>query len=243
MASLQSSSAQNNNNNNNNGHIDINTPQNHGPHSSTSASLTTDEPTRPRARSRPTADLNSNLHYDLVAGTEEPADRHRHTAGKTVIGNNRQSYQDATELVDLPPLRPPPLDHSGEVDGDNDDNNGANRSKPASISTTSSGSVRLVVQRTTSTQQTGSGAASSGSNKNKGILVGVKRFWSRHISMTVPRSQNRDHFGCLGGALRLENQPLVVLEIRKIGQPTLVESTPFIIKKKQHNFPSHPCYF
>ncbi|OJD14824.1 hypothetical protein AJ78_04880, partial [Emergomyces pasteurianus Ep9510] len=185
MASLQSPSPHNNN-------IIINNPQNHGSHNSTSASLTTttteEEPTR--LRPRPSSDTNSNPHHDVVARPEEPADRHRNTAATTAIGGYSQSYQDATELVDLPPLRAPP---PGQSDEDIVDNNRANRSRSSSISSISSGSVRLVVQRTTSTQRTTS-SAGLGSNTNRGILGGLKGFWFRYISMTVPRSQNRDHF-------------------------------------------------
>lgn len=130
-------------------------------------------------------------------------------AAAIAIGNNdNESYEDVTELIDLAPL--PASDHSdghdrdtarhcnnnNNIDIDNDNGNGSNHSRPSSASSISSGSVRLVVQRTRSTQRSGtSGDSVENRGSNTGILGGVKRFWFRHVSMTVPRRQNRDHFG------------------------------------------------
>ncbi|PGH30563.1 hypothetical protein GX50_06696, partial [[Emmonsia] crescens] len=187
MASLQSSPHNNNT---------INIPQNHGPHNSTSNSTSTsaslatareEKPTHSHSRSRPPSNNDKTKDNDNVVGAEEPPDRRRTTTttttSTTAIGNNDQSYQDATELVDLPPLPPP--DHNS--DDEDNDRNPNNHSRSSSISTISSGSVRLVVQRTTSTSD-------SVENNNKGILAGLKRYWFRYVSVTVPRSQNRDHF-------------------------------------------------
>ncbi|KLJ05828.1 hypothetical protein EMPG_10746 [Blastomyces silverae] len=191
MAGLQSSPRNNTTSNDSNNALDI--APNHVPRNSASTSLATarkEETIRSRLRSPIN---NTNPHHDIVKPTG-PADRdgHRTTtsptaAATTPIDNYDQSYQDATELVDLPPV--PASDHS-------DEDNPNSLSRSSSISTISSGSVRLVVQRTISTQQSsraGDSAGGSGTN-NKGILAGVKRFWYQHVSMTVPRSQNRDHF-------------------------------------------------
>ncbi|OJD20249.1 hypothetical protein ACJ73_08418, partial [Blastomyces percursus] len=202
MASLQSSPRNNTTRNDSNSTPDI--APNRVPHNSTSTSLATarnDEAIR--SRPRPSSSFNSTgSHHDVVKPTLPTGhDDHRTptiptttaAAATTPIGNYDQSYQDATELVELPPV--PTSDHSDE-DNRGNDRSANNLSRSSSISTISSGSVRLVVQRTLSTQQssrTGDSAGGGGTN-NKGILAGVKRFWFQHVSMTVPRSQNRDHF-------------------------------------------------
>ncbi|EEQ88569.1 hypothetical protein RJZ56_000313 [Blastomyces dermatitidis] len=202
MASLQSSLRNNTTSKDSNNTIDI--APNHDPGNSTSTSLATarkDEAIRSRSRPRLSSPFsNTNPHHDVVEPTgPADSDGHHIAASPTVaatapVDNYDQSYQDATELVDLPPV--PVSDHSDEDNRDNARNPNS-LSRSSSISTISSGSVRLVVQRTLSTQQSnsraGDSAAGSGTN-NKGILAGVKRFWFQHVSMTVPRSQNRDHF-------------------------------------------------
>ncbi|QSS56223.1 DUF282 superfamily domain-containing protein [Histoplasma capsulatum var. duboisii H88] len=222
MASPQSTSP---NNNTTSSKDSNNTPDihpNYTLHSSTSAPLATareDEATP--SRSRPTSTVN-RLRIpcrDVVKPEEASNQRQRGiststeaaaaTAAATIaIGNNyNESYEDVTELIDLAPL--PASDHSDDydrdtarhcnnnnnIDIDNDNGNGSNHSRPSSASSISSGSVRLVVQRTRSTQRSGiSGDSVENMGSNTGILGGVKRFWFRHVSMTVPRRQNRDHF-------------------------------------------------
>ncbi|PGH05419.1 hypothetical protein GX51_02943 [Blastomyces parvus] len=206
MASLQSLPGNNNPSDDGNNTTNIDIAPNHVPHNSISTSSATarkDEAAL-RSRLRPPSPINSTNSLHDVVKPNGPTDRDgRRTptvpattstaAITTPIGNYDQSYQDATELVDLPPV--PVSDHSDE---DNRDNARSpdNLSRSSSISTISSGSVRMVVQRTRSSQQSsgaGDSVGGSGTN-NKGILAGVKRFWHQHVSMTVPRNQNRDHF-------------------------------------------------
>lgn len=224
MASLQSTFPNNNTTSGKDSNNTPDIHPNYTLHSPTSAPLATareDEATP--SRSRPTSTVNHLIIpcRDVVKPKEASDQRQRgiSTSSKTAaaaaaaatiaIGNNNnENYEDVTELVDLAPL--PASDHSDDhdrdtarnrnnnnnIDIDNDNGNGSNHSSPSSASSISSGSVRLVVQRTRSTQRSGtSGDSVENMGSNTGILGGVKRFWFRHVSMTVPRRQNRDHFG------------------------------------------------
>ncbi|KAG5290093.1 DUF282 superfamily domain-containing protein [Histoplasma ohiense] len=224
MASLQSASPNNNTTSSKDSNNTPDIHPNYTLHSSTSAPLATareDEATP--SRSRPTSTVNHlRIPCPHVVKPKKASDQRQRgisTSSKTAatttaaaatiaIGNNNnESYEDVTELIDLAPL--PASDHSDDhdrdtarnrnnnnnIDIDNDDGNGSNHSRPSSSSSISSGSVRLVVQRTRSTQRSGtSGDSVENMGSNTGILGGVKRFWFRHVSMTVPRRQNRDHF-------------------------------------------------
>ncbi|KAK2752371.1 hypothetical protein FQN55_007411 [Onygenales sp. PD_40] len=88
--------------------------------------------------------------------------------------------RDATELDELGPPSP-------QGDRDNGDGGSLHLSS-ASTESVSSGSVRMVVQRTRSSQDT------RRSLEGKGPLPSLRRYWSRQVSLTVAQGQNRDHF-------------------------------------------------
>ncbi|OJJ46159.1 hypothetical protein ASPZODRAFT_142784 [Penicilliopsis zonata CBS 506.65] len=79
--------------------------------------------------------------------------------------------RDALELNEIPT----------QCDDDFDDDS-------ASIS---SGEYRVTTRRTVSRQST----QTSRGNQNGWIPDRVRRFWTRHVVLTVPQKNNRDHFG------------------------------------------------
>ncbi|EDN07744.1 predicted protein [Histoplasma mississippiense (nom. inval.)] len=270
MASLQSTFPNNNTTSGKDSNNTPDIHPNYTLHSPTSAPLATareDEATP--SRSRPTSTVNHLIIpcRDVVKPKEASDQRQRgiSTSSKTAaaaaaaatiaIGNNNnENYEDVTELVDLAPL--PASDHSDDhdrdtarnrnnnnnIDIDNDNGNGSNHSSPSSASSISSGSVRLVVQRTRSTQRSGtSGDSVENMGSNTGILGGVKRFWFRHVSMTVPRRQNRDHFVICFSLRPLCRRGWPALVIPK-NEPASSSSKHAIHQSiKSKRTPFHPC--
>ncbi|KGQ01986.1 hypothetical protein PAAG_11159 [Paracoccidioides lutzii Pb01] len=130
-------------------------------------------------RSRPHSRPRSDKPHQPLSCPQDPRDPSISTAIDESID---ESHQDPTELVSLPPPNP---------DHDHDCSDNRNHSRSSSVSSISSGSVRLVVQRTASTEQT----RRSSLETQGGHLGSLRRYWSRHVSLVVPRNQNRDHFG------------------------------------------------